>query len=229
MKRCESCQSETSDEVAKFCRLCGGPLVDATPRSDATVPVAPVTDDSTERVPCPSCKSLVKGGRKTCPACGHDLTGPPPVVARPSATRHLMYGLVIVLCVIPAGLLMFIGDVPATSNSHGQRPAAAANPPELSAAQRRANEKCEDRHLAFIMSQSFVERRLRSPKSAEFPRFSDSEVRVNYVGDCTFEVRAYVDAQNAFGALLRTNYFVKLRNQKGTDEWIASDVQLLER
>jgi hypothetical protein len=83
--------------------------------------------------------------------------------------------------------------------------------------EQKAQSQCEDKTTAFVMSQSFVKKQLRAPATAEFPWVSDCDVTVNYLGDCTHEVRAYVDAQNAFGAKLRNRYYVKLKNQKGTD------------
>jgi hypothetical protein len=85
---------------------------------------------------------------------------------------------------------------------------------------------CEDKTTAFVMSQSFVEKRLKAPATAVFPHMTDSEVNVKYLGDCTHEVRAYVDAQNSYGALIRNRYYVRLQKQKGTDTWTALEVQI---
>jgi hypothetical protein len=92
--------------------------------------------------------------------------------------------------------------------------------------EQKAQAKCEDKTTAFVMSQSFVKKRLRAPTTADFPWITDSEVSIKYVGGCTHEVRAYVDAQNAFGAKIRNRYYVKLQNQKGTDTWSALEVQI---
>jgi hypothetical protein len=92
--------------------------------------------------------------------------------------------------------------------------------------EQKAQEQCEDKTTAFVMSQSFVKKRLRAPATADFPWSGDSEVSIKYLGDCTHEVRAYVDAQNAFGAKIRSRYYVKLQNRKGTDTWTALDVQI---
>jgi hypothetical protein len=42
---------------------------------------------------------------------------------------------------------------------------------------------------------------------------------VTYVGECTHEVLSYVDAENSFGAKIRSQYYAKLKNDKGTDNW----------
>jgi len=92
--------------------------------------------------------------------------------------------------------------------------------------EQRAQAACESTTDAYVMSQDFIEQHLRAPASAKFPWMTDADVSVKYLGDCTHEVRAYVDAQNGFGALIRSRYYVKLQNQKGTSTWRALDVQI---
>jgi GTP1/Obg family GTP-binding protein len=95
--------------------------------------------------------------------------------------------------------------------------------------EQRAQRQCEDKITAFLMSQDFVKKQLKAPATADFPRFTNEDVHVNYLGDCTHDVVAYVDAQNSFGAKIRSNYHVKLRNEKGTDTWTAIEVQVVGR
>ena len=83
----------------------------------------------------------------------------------------------------------------------------------------RAADRCEDEIMAFVMSESFVEGRLRAPSTADFPSFSSEGVRVTYLGDCKHRVSAYVDAQNAFGGIVRTRYVAEVQNELGTDTW----------
>ena len=83
----------------------------------------------------------------------------------------------------------------------------------------RAADQCEDEIMSFVMSQSFVERRLRAPSTADFPSFSSAGVRVTYLGDCRHIVSAYVDAQNAFGGIVRTSYVAELQYEVGADTW----------
>jgi hypothetical protein len=89
-----------------------------------------------------------------------------------------------------------------------------------------AETDCANRVSAFVMSQEFVKRQLRAPATAKFPSFNEGGVTVKYLGECTHDVNAFVDAENGFSALIRTNYHVKLRNQKGSDKWIAEAVEL---
>lgn len=75
----------------------------------------------------------------------------------------------------------------------------------------------------YYYSQRLVKEQLKSPKSAEFPRYSENFITQN--GD-TVVVSAYVDAQNSFGAQIRTNYIatIQLKNNKP----ISGSVVLLE-
>jgi len=77
-----------------------------------------------------------------------------------------------------------------------------------------------DPHTAYIMMQQFVERRLKSPKSADFPYpFGEGgHTHVKYVGNQKYSIDSWVDAQNAFGADIRTRFKGKVK-QVGTEEW----------
>ncbi|HET8885593.1 MAG TPA: hypothetical protein VFM70_04480 [Salinimicrobium sp.] len=56
---------------------------------------------------------------------------------------------------------------------------------------------------ALVMSQHFVKQKLKSPSTAEF---GSSTERVTKLNDSTFMVRNYVDSQNSFGAMIRSEY-----------------------
>ena len=71
---------------------------------------------------------------------------------------------------------------------------------------------------ARTMAQQFVRRQLVAPSTAEFPT-GMSRVQHVYVGDCEHTIGSWVDAQNRFGAMLRTHYRVGLRYMPETDTW----------
>lgn len=75
--------------------------------------------------------------------------------------------------------------------------------------------------MAFVMSQKFVRNRLKAPSTAQFPHSSSTRE----IGKCRYEVTAYVDAQNAFGAMLRTRYSAVMQ-YNGDRMWSASDIVL---
>ncbi len=66
---------------------------------------------------------------------------------------------------------------------------------------------------AYLQGQYYVKQALKSPATAEFPQ---TDFLVNRLDDNRFEVVSYVDAQNSFGALLRTSWSVifKYQNEK---------------
>lgn len=78
---------------------------------------------------------------------------------------------------------------------------------------------------AYVMSQQFVERQLRAPATADFPSWPD-EYQVQTLGNCKYKVRSYVDAQNGFGALIRSNYSAVLVLHPENDSWSALEVNI---
>lgn len=71
---------------------------------------------------------------------------------------------------------------------------------------------------AYIASKGLVARGLKSPSTAKFERYRDANVarigggtqgkqtKAPAVQSCRYRVTAYVDSQNSFGAMLRTQY-----------------------
>lgn len=88
---------------------------------------------------------------------------------------------------------------------------------------------CSNDITAFVMSQDFVRKNLKAPSTADFPSIASDGVQVHYLGNCTHEILAYVDADNSFGAKLRTKYYIKIQSKKGTDdEWRVLKLKMEE-
>jgi hypothetical protein len=71
----------------------------------------------------------------------------------------------------------------------------------------------DHRRLAVICAQEHVKGLLKAPASAKWPgAFSgiDIETHAKKLADGTYLVDSYVDAQNSFGAMVRTRYVLKL-------------------
>jgi hypothetical protein len=66
-----------------------------------------------------------------------------------------------------------------------------------------------------VLCERAVRERLKAPRSADFPR--SHMMNVVSAGPNTFQLASYVDAQNAFGANLRTAFVCAVRFQ-GSDE-----------
>ncbi len=77
---------------------------------------------------------------------------------------------------------------------------------------------------ALVYSQNCVEQQLKSPSSAEFPF---GEGTVTKVDNDTFIVTSYVDSQNSFGAMIRTNYSCQV-TLTGEDSYTCDNVELFE-
>ena len=78
----------------------------------------------------------------------------------------------------------------------------------------RQKELCSDDIQAFLAAKEFMKQRLKSPSTADFPFLRDgSQITTLECGH--FKVRSFVDAQNSFGAMIRTNYEAVLRHSGG--------------
>jgi hypothetical protein len=82
----------------------------------------------------------------------------------------------------------------------------------------------DGRKEAFGMSKQFVTKRFKAPATADFPYYSNSEVKVQHRGKGVFLVKGYVDAQNAFGANLRTYYLCASRLATRKVVWVYVEV-----
>jgi hypothetical protein len=72
---------------------------------------------------------------------------------------------------------------------------------------------------AFVFAQEFVTRILKAPATAKYPSYTENGVQVLYKGNCDFAVLGFVDAQNSFGALIRSKFIVELRYSPEDDRW----------
>jgi hypothetical protein len=78
---------------------------------------------------------------------------------------------------------------------------------------------------ALTAAQECVKERLKSPSSADFPWGSDC---VTKISDNTYVINSYVDSQNGFGAMLRTNFTCQV-TLNGNDNYTCDSVQLFEQ
>jgi hypothetical protein len=70
-----------------------------------------------------------------------------------------------------------------------------------------------------------VRRRLKSPSSASFP-WSFDEYSVTDLGLGHWRVSGYVDAQNGFGATIRTRWSVEMQDEGAS--WKLIDANIYE-
>lgn len=81
------------------------------------------------------------------------------------------------------------------------------------------------------MTQQFVADRLKSPSSADFgglfSDYQDPDEVVTALGGGEFRVVAWVDAENSFGANIRTHFVCELK-YIGNDRWRCTSLNLVE-
>jgi hypothetical protein len=75
--------------------------------------------------------------------------------------------------------------------------------------------------LARAMCEGFVEKQLRAPSTAGFSGVLDTTVAPS--GPSAYRVSGYVDAENGFGAQIRTDYVCEVREDG--DTWTLLDLQ----
>ena len=89
------------------------------------------------------------------------------------------------------------------AEAHARRDREATAEERARAAKAKTSDE-GDAHGAWAYMQLFVERKLKSPGSADFP-FGGYR-HVTPLGGGRYKVDSYVDAQNSFGASLRTHF-----------------------
>lgn len=67
--------------------------------------------------------------------------------------------------------------------------------------------------------------KLKSPGSAKFPGLFESENHIKYLGDRKYKIDSWVDSQNSYGALIRTNYSC-IMVEKGGDKWVMEQLEI---
>lgn len=75
---------------------------------------------------------------------------------------------------------------------------------------------------ALVAGQEFVKRNLQCPSTAKFPWDAYSKVVTYDKATGIYTISSYVDAQNAFGATIRANYVVTVKD-RGAD-WVLEDI-----
>ncbi len=83
--------------------------------------------------------------------------------------------------------------------------------------------KSPDKIEVMTFAQALVEKQLKAPSTAKHP-WGSSNYQITDLGDYRYRVSSYVDSQNSFGAMLRTNYTVVIR-QSG-DKWILENIDI---
>ncbi|NTU68906.1 MAG: hypothetical protein HGB02_08515 [Chlorobiaceae bacterium] len=81
----------------------------------------------------------------------------------------------------------------------------------------------DNSEYAFVLSQGVAKDHLKAPSTAEFPSMTDKNTLVAKSGH-EYTIYSWVDAQNSFGAMIRTEYTCKVV-QVGEYDWRFVDFQ----
>lgn len=79
---------------------------------------------------------------------------------------------------------------------------------------------------AYFEASEYVRRFLKSPSTAKFPRRTYARIQLLDDG-VTYKIFSYVDGQNSFGAMIRTNWYVKI--MRNGQNWRILDIQIYDR
>lgn len=77
--------------------------------------------------------------------------------------------------------------------------------------------------MAFAMAQGEVTKRLASPSSASYPVL---ESKTQPLGDCLYRIKAVVDSQNGFGAMIRTPWSGMVEYQPVDGTWQVKSLSI---
>ena len=111
----------------------------------------------------------------------------------------------------------------ASNSTQPPSPSPSPSQSQTGSQQSQQDQPSRDILGAHTAAKTFVERRLRSPSTAEFPWVRAKEV-VTYLGDQKYRVESYVDAENGFGSMVRSQYTAVIED--AGDRWKLHRLEL---
>jgi hypothetical protein len=163
-------------------------------------------------ISCPECKKRISDTAASCPGCGFRLT--PDVLDQIRKRERKTKGVAGVGCgiLVLAFVILPLARTPRSASARAvATPSVEQEAPDPGPIE------------AFVMSQEFVKRALKAPSTAEFPWYEDGFV--TRLGDGRFRVSAYLDAQNSFGAQLRSRYSCVVKSARD-GSWSLESIEI---
>ncbi len=153
---------------------------------------------------CKECGNEVSNKAESCPKCGVRIA------AKPMGCGKLIGVIFLVVVIVNVFSIIFFSDQRSDETAAVQK---ASMTPEQKQAQ--ADEALMSD--AKWQCKQFVEKTLKAPSTADFQNYNDFSAWGSEAGGGPFGVTGYVDAQNSFGAKIRTNFRCELR--KSGSDW----------
>ena len=63
-----------------------------------------------------------------------------------------------------------------------------------------------NKFMAYSYAEDFVEKQLKSPSTAKYPKVVEQDRHITILGNNRYEINSWVDSQNSFGATIRTRF-----------------------
>lgn len=158
---------------------------------------------------CPECRNKSSSSRASCPYCGEIFDEGIKELGRTGNEWTLKHWLVLPFFVFGLGgifLWVFNPVSDLDSSRNGDREAR------------------QIQQRAYTLCQRQVRDRLRAPSTASFPFSNNAAISTIDRNSSRFIVRSHVDAENAFGATIRTKWVCEIE-QVG-DQWRLHRINL---
>jgi hypothetical protein len=172
-------------------------------------------------IQCPECKQQISDQAESCPKCGRPISSQDREKARAAAkaSQNVAKGCGIG-CLVVVVIIILIAVFSGQDTSHHAPSGGTRSSP--------SDKKIE----AWVMAQQFVKKQLRAPATASFGSvfgdYQDPDEHVTLLADGRYQVSGWVDAENAFGAKIRNDFFCVLRDV-GDGSWRCEQITVTGR
>lgn len=199
---CPNCGADTNGK--KICRSCGVDVTRSAATSSSKVTLSGKTSKLSQ---CAVCGGQISISAEACPHCGEPITIKKLGAGKAQEKKGGISGGVGCFVIVIVIFFFIIAGKDAAQK--------ASDPPK----------DIPTAAGAYYISQEFVKKQLKAPSTAEFPSSSDQDVSIAEVSKGTYKVRAYVDAQNTFGAKIRNRYVCVVKYE-GNQKWILETIDV---